>query len=207
MNPRQTRRASQGWLAALLLFGSCAPPDSMVIETERVIRADSELVMPVATAADRFGGRRKAEAPPPVQSGVKYDVPDGWRDEGPKSMRVANLLAGEGSECYVILLGGEAGGLLANLNRWRGEVGMAPFGEAEAEALEKVKLLGQPCPLLEVEGNYQGMGGNAGIRGVLATLLVRPTGSIFVKMVGPPAEIAAHRDGFVSFVESLEEVR
>ena len=75
-------------------------------------------------------------------------------------------------------------------------------------AMPKVELLGFACPLLDVSGNYQGMGGSTGAdRTVLGTLLVRSAGSVFVKMVGPSEEMKEHRDAFVAFVESLEEVR
>ena len=209
-NTRSFGRVSLFGLVALLLFVGCGPPDSVEIRKERVVLASTERVMPIASSADRFGGNRRT-APPPdapsAPSNLTFDIPEGWRDAGPKSMRNVNLAAGESSECYVILLGGEAGGLLANLNRWRNEVGLDPLGDAEVAALEQVTLLGQSCPLLEVEGNYQGMSGGAGLRRVLATLLVRPEGSVFVKMVGPPEEIAAHREGFLAFVASLEESR
>ena len=148
-------------------------------------------------------------SPPPVETGSNekgYTMPEGWRVGPPKSMRTLNLLAGEGSECYLILLGGEAGGLGPNINRWMGEVGMAPLSDAEISMLPTVKLFGVDSPMLEVSGDYKGMGGNDGSDStVLGVALVRPTGSAFVKMVGPAAEIAAEKQHFIELVESLEE--
>ncbi len=134
-----------------------------------------------------------------------YAVPAGWADQGPKSMRAVNLSVGS-CQCYVILLGGEAGGLIGNLNRWRKEVGLEPIGDADVSDLESVAVLGAEAPLLDVRGDYAGMGeeGGANYR-VFGVALIRDSVSVFVKMVGPEAEMAAQRGAFLEFVQSLEE--
>ena len=141
----------------------------------------------------------------PPAGPLSYAVPDGWNDEGPKSMRAVNLMIGE-AQCYVILLGGEAGGLQMNLNRWRGEVGLEPLELSDIEDLETVSILGTDAPLLDVRGDYSGMGdgGGADYR-VYGVALIRDTISVFVKMVGPEDEVASQREAFLQFVSSLEE--
>jgi hypothetical protein len=151
-----------------------------------------------------------ASAPAETAAGGSQEkgflLPDGWRVGPKKSMRTLNLLAGEESECYLILLGGEAGGLEPNINRWVGEVGLPAMTSAEIAALPTIKLFGVDAPLLEVSGDYKGMGSNDGLdRTVLGVALVRPSGSAFVKMVGPSEEIALEKQHFIQLVESLEE--
>jgi hypothetical protein len=145
---------------------------------------------------------------PPETGSFAYAMPATWREGPPKMMREVNLEAGTSSQCYVITLGGEGGGLSMNINRWRGEVGLDPIDEAAIAALPTVTLLGDSCPLLEVSGDYQGMGGpkGDGDMTVLGVPLIRAAGSVFVKFVGPTAEIAAERERFLAFVASLEEV-
>jgi len=139
---------------------------------------------------------------------LRYSLPAGWRDAGSHDMREVDLRAGDETECYVVLLSGEAGGLLPNRNRWRHEVGLEPIGEEEARALDRIALLGEPCPLLEVsEGAPVAQDASASRRSVLGTLLIRPTRSVFVKMVGPRAEVSAHKEAFLAFCASLQEVR
>jgi|FLOH01.1.fsa_nt_gi hypothetical protein len=134
-----------------------------------------------------------------------YTMPAGWSVGPQKSMRTLNLLAGD-SECYLILLGGEAGGLAANLNRWMGEVGLPDLTSTEIAALPTVNLFGVSASMIEVTGNYKGMGDNDGLaRTVFGVALVRSTGSAFVKMVGPSDEMAGEKQHFIEFVESLEE--
>lgn len=150
------------------------------------------------------------EHPTEPEAGLfAYELPEGWREGPPKMLREVNLEAGAGSQCYVIALGGEAGGLAMNLNRWRGEVGLDPLDDAAIDRLPKVEFLGSACPLLEVSGNYQGMGGPEGggaTMTVLGVPLIRAEGSVFVKFVGPEAEIAAERERFLAFITSLEEI-
>lgn len=151
-------------------------------------------------------GDRTASAPP-AHGGPAYDLPEGWTDVGASSMRIVNLLTPGESQCYVIQLGGEAGGMAANLNRWRGEVGLEPLEEAELEALPKVELLGQPCSLLEVSGEYRGMGGQTGPgMTLLGVALIGSDSSLFVKMVGSEADVAAEKEKFIQFLASLEGI-
>lgn len=136
-----------------------------------------------------------------------YDLPQGWREGPPKMLRQINLEAGEASQCYVIVLAGEAGGLELNINRWLGEVENDPLDSAGIAALEQVDVLGTTAPLVEADGDYQGMGGPAGeSMTLLGVPVIRSSESLFIKMVGPRDEIAAEREHFLAFVRSLVEL-
>ena len=192
-------------LASLSPAG-CGPPDTVEIGVRRDERTGEDPARAGATSAQRFGVEELVEEEPAPSGPLAFDLPEGWTDLGPSGMRLVNLSAGEDTQCYVIQLAGEAGGLLENLNRWRSEVGLGPIRAEDVADLEQVELLGEPCPVLEVSGEYQGMGAESGAgRTLLATLRIRSEGSVFVKMVGPEAEVAAHRSGFLAFVRSLEE--
>ena len=95
---------------------------------------------------------------------------------------------------------------MRNLNLWRSQLGGEPLTPAEVDAMPRVNILGQDCPLLEVSGNFTGKDGptRAG-QGLLGTVCIRPGGALFVKMVGPTAEIAVERERFMAFAQSLEE--
>lgn len=75
----------------------------------------------------------------PVDSPAQpWTVPDGWtEDPEPRQMRLATYLApdpGGPVEVAVTRFGGRVGGELANINRWRGQLGMPPIVEADLEA-------------------------------------------------------------------------
>jgi hypothetical protein len=145
---------------------------------------------------------------PPPESGLGYEMPEGWTDVGASDMRLVNLRTPGSSQCYVIRLAGQAGGLLNNLNRWRSEVGLGPLESAELDALPKVDLLGRAVSLLEVSGEYRGMGDMAGPgKTLLGVALIGNESSLFVKMVGPEADVAAERERFIEFLGSVVETK
>lgn len=67
-----------------------------------------------------------ASAPPDAP----WTVPDGWTlDPEPRSMRIATYLAPDPDgpvEVAITRFGGRVGGELANINRWRGQIGLPP---------------------------------------------------------------------------------
>src|SRR5690349_3907522 len=72
-------------------------------------------------------------SPAPAQAKVVWDTPEGWRAViADQPMRVATFRAGpgDGVEVSVTAFPGDVGGLLANVNRWRGQVGLAPAQES-----------------------------------------------------------------------------
>jgi hypothetical protein len=135
-----------------------------------------------------------------ARGGFDFLLPDGWRERPPGGMRVVNLEAGNSSECYIVELPGEAGGLKDNINRWCGQVGAQALGDDSVSALPTLQCLGAACPFIELLGEGQDSA-------LLGVLRIRPEGSLFVKMVGSRAEVLAERAGFVAFVESLEKVQ
>lgn len=70
-------------------------------------------------------------------SGRPWKVPDGWTEDAkPRPMRVATFIAPhpDGSvEVAVTRFAGRVGGVLANINRWRGQMGLQPISESELE--------------------------------------------------------------------------
>ena len=67
-------------------------------------------------------------------------VPDGWeRDPQERPMRYATFVIGDAPggpvEVAVSRFPGDVGGVLASVNRWRGQVGLQPVGEGELDAL------------------------------------------------------------------------
>lgn len=188
------------------LFAKLTGPDELV---QAQHQAFLDFCASVRQRADlAAGGDAGAGSGGPGSAGpgpLRYEVPEGWSDEGPASMRAVNLRSGT-SQCYVILLGGEAGGLLNNLNRWRGEVGLDPLAEADLTSLDRVPILGREAALLDVRGDYSGMGSGGGANyRVFGVALIRDDVSVFVKMVGPEEELAEQREAFLEFVSSLEE--
>jgi hypothetical protein len=136
-----------------------------------------------------------------------WQVPEGWSVGEPRPMRLVSFDIGEDSECYVTLLAGDGGGLVANVDRWRRELGLEPSAPEDLEGLPRHTMLGREAVLFEGQGTYSSMGGAArDDHAVLGAICLRGADSVFVKMIGPSEEVLARRDDFLGFLSSLEEV-
>lgn len=144
-----------------------------------------------------------AVVPKTSGQGYRWEAPEGWNQGPERSMRLVTYTVG-GAECYVTLLGGQAGGMAMNINRWVGQIGKPALSEAEIESLPKIEVLGESVPLLDLTGAYGGMDGQAtGGQGLLGVARIEDEGSLFVKMTGPESEVLAQKDNFIAFCQSI----
>lgn len=177
-------------------------------ERDRTVRLD-------ATAEERFGYAEASRGPDrPVENPFRWENPGGWEELEPTSMRVANFRFGENGEgeCYVTAMPGSGGGTVANLNRWRGQMGLEPWSEEEIAGLPMKTLLGNPAPFADIGGTFTGMG-PAG-QGeepkenyrLLGVILSYDMFTLFVKMVGPADLVEKEGEKFDAFCDSLRIV-
>lgn len=137
---------------------------------------------------------------------LSWTAPEGWSQQPPRAMREVTFTLGDGAECYVTRLVGDAGGLRANLDRWSDQVGRGRLTDAAFTALPRVVMLGQEVPWLEIEGDFTGMdGATRHGQGLLGVACIRARDSLFVKLTGPETLVRAQRENFLAFVRSLEE--
>ncbi len=176
-------------------------PQDLTEVPERSTRERMGMEAPTAAAA------RDAEAAADTGPSLLHDTPEGWTAAPASRMRVLNFQVAdaERAECFVTILPGEAGGLLANLNRWLRQVGQAPLEEDDLADLQQLALLGATGYVVEVGGTFTGMRGDLdladyALRGVAA---LGNGETYFVKMTGPAEVVAANREKFDQFVTSL----
>ena len=119
-------------LAGLLVAAALAGCDRAEIRTYRAPKggAEADGQTPGATSGARSGPARPA-----------WSVPEGWqRLERSGRMRVAAFRAGTGADAptvTVTALPGRAGGVSANVNRWRRQLGLEPVrGEDLRSAID-----------------------------------------------------------------------
>lgn len=138
-----------------------------------------------------------------------WDVPEGWTEKPASMMRDINLTFGENGEgeCYVARLPGAGGGLKANVNRWRKQMGAEEISLEQIEALPKSPLFGQPATLVSVTGDFSpGMGSNTVKKDyrLLGLILASDAGAVFVKMTGPKALVDENEKKFEQFTSSID---
>jgi hypothetical protein len=208
------------WLLAIAFLTSCGNDRQAISEVEvrpaaaepqaakpeaACCPSDHSAAKPPATSADRFGGY--AHPPPVPKSNLGWEAPESWIKRPSTSMRVANFAIGEGEnqgQCYITILPGPAGGVEANLNRWRLQMGASAATPEELAALPRIPCLGQESALLSMGGNFRGLGSKeqdeAYLFGVACPLEGR---TLFVKMMGPESVISPERERFIAFCASL----
>jgi len=137
---------------------------------------------------------------PPLQ----YTLPAGWEKKALTQMRVASFgisQAGKQADVSVIPLGGMAGNDPANVNRWRGQVGLESLAEAELSKLaEKITVGEQPADLYDLAGTSPGSGDAERIIGVI---LHRDNTAWFFKMTGEAGLVEQQKPAFIAFLKSV----
>ncbi len=72
-------------------------------------------------------GRESEVPPPPAADDLRWEVPEGWRQQAPSGIRLAEFkILGDESDAIttLIVFSGPAGSVEANIRRWRGELGL-----------------------------------------------------------------------------------
>jgi len=136
-----------------------------------------------------------------------WTTPPGWTEGQPSQMRLIDLKFGEAGEgeCYLSALPGPAGGVAANLNRWRGQLGQEALPEAEIEKLPRKPFMGEDAYYLVVDGDYRNVGQEEASKDyrLVGLLHEAPELTLFVKMTGPRALVEANMASFESFIASI----
>ena len=137
-----------------------------------------------------------------------WTTPEGWTQKTGLPMRDLSFVFGanEEGECYLSRLPGAGGGLTPNVNRWRGQMGLAPMTDAEIAALPKKMMFGLEGTYVDLSGAFSGMGGGPGKENyrMLGVILSSDSGAVFVKMTGPAELITAQQANFDAFCASLQ---
>jgi hypothetical protein len=143
-----------------------------------------------------------------------WDTPMGWKETpvDPSSpaagMRLINLSFGPNGEgeCYLSMMPGEAGGLEANVNRWRKQMGLPEWSQEELAKLPTKKLFGHESTFVSFDGDFKGMGDAEAKKDYRMLGLVQPTPqfTLFVKMTGPKDLVAANEAAFDQFCQSID---
>ena len=149
-------------------------------------------------------GAAAAAADAPVIA-PKWDVPRDWVEQSPgpmifKSFALSDSASGK-ADVTVSFFPGDVGGVAANVNRWRGQLGLPPVDASQlAGATESLDTAGGKATLVDLSGTDKKTGNPARLVGVIV-----PHGdnTWFYKMWGDGSLVAKDKDSFVQFVKSV----
>ena len=153
------------------------------------------------------GAMPGGELPPPPRpagkAALKWTAPKGWTETQGSGMRFATLTppaAGAGkAEVSVVVLPGAAGGELANVNRWRGQIGLPPLDEATLAA-GRAAVKAKAGTVAVYDFTSLGEVKSRMVTGLLAT---SDGNTWFFKLMGDAEPVAKAKPGFMRFLESL----
>lgn len=141
---------------------------------------------------------------PAASDAPKFQVPSNWQQKPPSQMVTAAYAVsgpeGQG-DIMISKFPGDVGGLIANVNRWRGQLGLASLPDAEAQkSAEMVEIDGKKnAYMVDLKGTNARTGKAARM---VALGVPRGGETWFYKLIGDDALVAKEKDTFLKFVVS-----
>lgn len=144
-------------------------------------------------------------AAPTSEGKPKWDVPAGWREAPGGQFLVTKFnLTGEGSgraDVNISMSAGDGGGLLANVNRWRQQLGLPATSEAElAGSIKSIETTGGKASLVELNGTDARTGQPAR---VIGAIVPRSGQTWFYKLMGDSKLVETQKEAFTKFVQTV----
>jgi hypothetical protein len=144
-------------------------------------------------------------AVPTGSDSLVWTAPAHWTAKPLGAMRKGSFAVkgpdGTEADLSITAFPGNTGGLSANLNRWRGQIGLPPLTEGQTgPALEHLDGDGLHFEVADFAGTANG----APTR-ILGAVLSRPGETWFFKLMGPDALVAAQKDSFRVFLRTVKE--
>lgn len=193
---------------SLLALGACRDAKVTAYETPKEATAPAPKAqsphgsMPSAPAS---GDAAMASQAVPTAAGpsLTWTAPAHWQSRQGSTMRKATFaVVGEGgatADLAVTAFPGDVGGDAANVNRWRGQVGLPALGEAEALAsIQRLEVNGLKVGIVDI--------GDPAANGVhmLGAMVPFEGATWFFKLLGPAPLVTSQKEAFVEFVKTLK---
>jgi hypothetical protein len=195
-------------LVIVAVFTGCNDSQSPKVITETRMLSPSETPVSGQSSGASAAQNTEPTDETPRTSSFRWEIPEGWQEGTPTPIRMANfLVAGHPDmECYLAVLVGAAGGVEANVNRWRRQMGQPDLAPEEIASLESMEMLGSSSFYIEIEGDFEDMTGQSkpGYR-MLAVICPLPDKTVFVKMTGPAEAVLKEKAHFMEFCATLKE--
>jgi len=205
-----TRRDGMAW------FFKMTGDDALVAEQKPVfIDFLKSITFPAAPTQAQLppshppidGGTMMAQAGGSASSGQpkpNWQVPSTWKEIPGGQFLVAKFLvagaANAQANVNVSMSRGDGGGLLANVNRWRNQLGLAPAAEADlAKDLQSLDLSGGKASVADITGQDARSGQPTRL---MAVVIPRSGETWFYKLMGNAQLVQQEKDVFLKFVQS-----
>jgi hypothetical protein len=176
------------------------------------VHVDEGAAVPAPMTANTSGSNTNAPTLPPIEpaqgGALHYTVPPDWQEKPLSPMRLASFKAtapnGKEADVSVVSLPGIAGGDLANVNRWRGQVQLAPIDENTlAQTAAHVRANGHDYLMVDLVSDRP-IDEKQEKQRILGAILDENGRAWFIKMTGDDATVAAQKNAFTDFLRGLK---
>jgi hypothetical protein len=138
--------------------------------------------------------------------GVRWKSPKGWKEQAASGMRKGSFTiegkGGKKADVSMTSFGGTAGGIVANVNRWRDQIGLSSLSEADFSGQsESVDVRGRKILIVEIFGVSKQ---TSTPQGILGGILPLGGETWFFKMMGDPDLVRLQKKEFIQFLRELE---
>ena len=198
-NHNKTFASAAAW--ALVGLAGC---DRDGVTHYRVAKApEPPPTMPASASASGPPPGMAGDVPPPASprgGGLRWTLPKGWTESQGGQMRFATFkppVQGK-IDGSVVVLPGPAGGELANVNRWRNQIGLPPLDAGALSGARKT-IATKAGPLAVYDFTNDAKPGSR----VVAGLAEIQGNTWFVKLTGDADAVAAARKDFMQLLGSL----
>ena len=145
-------------------------------------------------------------APSSGQAKPNWEVPSGWKEIPGGQFLVAKFVltgaANALASVNVSMSSGDGGGMVANVNRWRNQLGLGPEAEADlTKELQPLDLPGGKATLADITGQDAKTGQKARL---LAVVVARSGETWFYKLMGNAQIVEREKDAFMKFVQTVK---
>ena len=180
---------------------SLAAPNAGMTDTNSLPEGHPPLTPGAAPAAG--AGGMAGTSVPTGSDRLTWTAPAAWTAMPDRPMRKATFAVkdptGATADLSITAFPGDTGGLLANLNRWRGQIALPPLGEAQVPAsVEHLEANGLPLDVVDFVGTANG----APTR-ILGAIVPKDGETWFFKLTGPDALVAAQKPAFLDFLRTV----
>jgi len=152
------------------------------------------------------GGTTMANTPVATAAGtgLAWTVPAHWPSKGASGMRKGTItIPGEGgasAELAITAFPGDVGGDVANVNRWRGQIQLAPSPPDEVlRSIQRIEANGLKIGVVEMANSA-----GATPTRVLGAMVPFEGSTWFFKVTGPDALVAKEKDAFLAYLRTIK---
>jgi hypothetical protein len=189
--------------AAPLLLTACR--DTRIAEYTIPKEKDPQMPGPLSDGSGTMPapGNDAGGATVPTAEGpqLTWAAPAEWQPKQLTAMRKGSYTVpgagGSAADVSITAFPGDVGGELANINRWRGQVGLPPLGDSDLPgAAERIESNGLQFTVVDLASGQ-------GPQRILGAIVSFGGGTWFFKLTGPGDLVAHEKPAFLEFLKSV----